>query len=151
MNKCVLIGNLTRDPELRTTTSTGVSVCSFTIAISRRNSRSSTNGENARQEADFIPIVTWRELAENCAKYLRKGSQVAVYGSIQTRTYDAQDGTRRYVTEVVAAEVKFLNRIAGREDQDNYGGQSRSYNAPVQSHSSNANMEMEEIDEDLPF
>ncbi len=151
MNKCILIGNLTRDPELRTTTSTGVSVCSFTIAISRRNSRNSANGENARQEADFIPIVTWRELAENCAKYLRKGSQVAVYGSIQTRTYDAQDGTRRYVTEVVAAEVKFLNRIAGRDDQEGFGGQSRSYNAPVQPQSSSANMEMEEIDEDLPF
>ncbi len=152
MNKCILIGNLTRDPELRTTTSTGVSVCSFTIAISRRNARNANNnGENARQDADFIPIVTWRELAENCAKYLRKGSQVAVYGSIQTRTYDAQDGTRRYVTEVVASEVKFLNRIAGREDQENYGGQNRSYNAPVQPQNAAANMDMEEIDEDLPF
>jgi len=74
-----------------------------------------------------------------------------VYGSIQTRSYDAQDGTRRYVTEVVASEVKFLNRIAGREDQENYSGQSRSYNAPAQTRSSSANMEMEEIDEDLPF
>jgi len=149
MNKCFLIGNLTRDPELRTTTSTGVSVCSFTIAISRR-SRTASN-DSTRQDADFIPIVTWRELAENCAKYLRKGSQVAVYGSIQTRTYDAQDGSRRYVTEIVANEVKFLNRIVGRDEQEGgYAGPSRSYNAPMQS-APTSSMDMEEIDEDLPF
>lgn len=149
MNKCFLIGNLTRDPELRTTTSTGVSVCSFTIAISRR-SRAASN-DSTRQDADFIPIVTWRELAENCAKYLRKGSQVAVYGSIQTRTYDAQDGSRRYVTEIVANEVKFLNRIVGRDEQEGgYSSPARSYNAPMPSAPA-ASMDMEEIDEDLPF
>jgi len=148
MNKCFLIGNLTRDPELRTTTSTGVSVCSFTIAISRRGPRGEKDPN--RQDADFIPIVTWRELAENCAKFLRKGSQVAVYGAIQTRSYEAQDGSRRYVTEVIASEVKFLNRIAGREDGDSYGAQNRNYNAPTQ-HPAGNSMDMEEIDEDLPF
>lgn len=107
MNKVFLIGNLTRDPELRTTAQAGVSVCTFTVAVSRGYSR---DGEN---QTDFIPVVTWRGTADNCSKYLRKGSQVAVFGSIQVRTYDAQDGSKRYVTEVIANEVKFLNRTNG--------------------------------------
>ncbi|MDI9505052.1 MAG: single-stranded DNA-binding protein [Clostridiales bacterium] len=102
MNKAILIGNLTRDPELRTTQS-GISVCTFTLAVNRRFAN-----QQGIREADFIPIVTWRQQAELCSRYLSKGSKVAVAGMIQTRTYDAQDGTRRYVTEVVADEVEFL-------------------------------------------
>lgn len=102
MNKAILIGNLTRDPELRTTGS-GISVCSFTLAVNRRF----TNQQGVR-EADFIPIVVWRQQAELCARYLTKGRKCAVVGSIQTRSYDAQDGTKRYVTEVVADEVEFI-------------------------------------------
>ena len=106
MNKVILIGNLTKDPELTTTTS-GISVCRFTLAVSRRF----TNSEGER-ETDFINVVVWRNLADNCHKFLRKGSKAAVVGNIQTRTYDAQDGTKRYVTEVVAEEVEFVGARA---------------------------------------
>ena len=102
MNKVILIGNLTRDPELTTTTS-GISVCRFSLAVSRRF----TNSEGER-ETDFINVVVWRNLADNCHKFLRKGSKAAVVGNIQTRSYDAQDGSKRYVTEVVAEEVEFV-------------------------------------------
>ncbi len=149
MNKCFLIGNLTRDPELRTTSGSGLSVCSFTLAVTR--SFSNRNGE---READFIPIVVWRNTAENCAKYLRKGSQVAVSGAIQTRTYDGNDGQKRYVTEVVADEVQFLNRIAGREDGGVSGNSFDSGAPSVPSHSSSSMADSSgtiEIDEDLPF
>ena len=106
MNKVILIGNLTKDPELTTTTS-GISVCRFSLAVSRRF----TNSEGER-ETDFINIVVWRNLAENCHKFLRKGSKAAVVGNIQTRSYDAQDGSKRYVTEVVAEEVEFVGARA---------------------------------------
>lgn len=115
MNRCVLIGNLTRDPELKTTTS-GLSVCNFTIAVSR--SFSSQGGE---READFIPVVVWRKQAENAAKYVRKGSQVCVAGAIQTRSYEV-DGSRRYITEIVANEVQFLGRTGdGAKQEKNRG------------------------------
>ncbi|MBQ0017268.1 MAG: single-stranded DNA-binding protein [Clostridiales bacterium] len=102
MNKAILIGNLTKDPELTTTTS-GVSVARFTLAISRRY----TNSEGER-ETDFINVVAWRGLADTCHKFLRKGSKAAVVGTIQTRSYDAQDGSKRFSTEVVAEEVEFV-------------------------------------------
>jgi single-strand DNA-binding protein len=103
MNKCILIGNLTKDPEL-TTTSNGVAVCRFSIAVSRRYANS--DGE---RETDFLNIVVWRNLGENCHKFLKKGSKVGVVGNIQSRSYDATDGTKRYVTEIVAEEVEFLS------------------------------------------
>ena len=103
MNKVILIGNLTKDPEISTTTN-GVSVCRFALAVTRRYTNSS--GE---READFINIVVWRALAENCHKFLRKGSKAAVIGSLQSRAYDAPDGSKRYVTEVVAEEVEFIS------------------------------------------
>ena len=102
MNKFIGIGRLTKEPELRATAS-GVSVCTFTLAVDRRSTQEG-------QQADFIPIVVWRTQAENCAKYLHKGSQAAICGSIQTRSYDASDGSKRYVTEVVADEVQFLGK-----------------------------------------
>lgn len=110
MNRATLVGNLVRDPELRATAS-GISVCTFTIAVNRRVSRDAQ--AQGRQDADFIPIVTWRGLADNCAKYLAKGRKVAVAGSIQTRSYDAQDGTKRYITEIVADDVEFLTPAGG--------------------------------------
>ena len=103
MNKCILIGNLTKDPELTTTTN-GVAVCRFAIAVSRRYSNS--DGE---RETDFLNIVVWRNLGENCHKFLKKGSKVGIVGNIQSRSYDAADGTKRYVTEIVAEEVEFLS------------------------------------------
>lgn len=103
MNKCILVGNLTKDPEL-TTTSNGVAVCRFAIAVSRRYANA--DGE---RETDFLNIVVWRNLGENCHKFLKKGSKVGVVGNIQSRSYDAQDGSKRYVTEIVAEEVEFLS------------------------------------------
>ncbi|MBQ7351304.1 MAG: single-stranded DNA-binding protein [Clostridia bacterium] len=103
MNKCILIGNLTKDPELSTTTN-GVAVCRFAIAVSRKYSNA--DGE---RETDFLNIVVWRNLGENCHKFLKKGSKVGVVGNIQSRSYDATDGTKRYVTEIVAEEVEFLS------------------------------------------
>lgn len=100
MNKAMIIGNLTRDPELRTTAS-GLSVCQFTVAVGRSFSKD-------KDEADFIPVVTWRGLADNCGRYLTKGSKVAVSGRIQTRSYDDNNGNRRYVTEIIADDVEFL-------------------------------------------
>ncbi len=102
MNSVILIGNLTKDPEL-TNTQNNVSVCKFTVAVTRKYSNADGN-----READFIPIVTWRAQADNCGRFLKKGSKVAVRGAIQMRTYDAPDGQRRFVTEVVAEEVQFL-------------------------------------------
>lgn len=102
MNKVILIGRLTADPELRHTQS-GLAVANFTLAVDR-----GFKGQDGEQKADFIPIVTWRNLAENCAKYLAKGRLVAVSGRIQTGSYTATDGTKRYTTDVVADEVKFL-------------------------------------------
>lgn len=103
MNKVFLIGNLTKDPELTTTTN-GISVCRFALAVSRKYV-----GASGERETDFLNIVVWRGQAENCHKYLKKGSKCAVSGTIQSRSYDAQDGTKRYVTEIVADEVEFLS------------------------------------------
>jgi single-strand DNA-binding protein len=103
MNKVILVGNLTRDPEL-ITTSNGVSLCRFTLAVQRRFA-----GQDGEREADFVNIVVWRAQADNCYKYLKKGSKCGVVGSLQTRSYDAQDGTKRYSTDVVAEEVEFLS------------------------------------------
>ena len=102
MNKIILIGNLTRDPEL-ITTSNGISVCRFSLAVQRRFA----NPEGER-DVDFINIVAWRTLADHCYKYLKKGHKAAVVGSLQIRSYDANDGTKKYSTEVVADEVEFL-------------------------------------------
>ncbi|HBI56362.1 MAG: single-stranded DNA-binding protein [Eubacteriales bacterium] len=103
LNRVILIGRLTRDPELKYIPS-GTPVASFTLAVDRPF----LNKEGER-EADFIPIVVWRKQAENCANYLGKGSLVAVDGRMQVRTYE-QDGQRRYITEVIADSVRFLDR-----------------------------------------
>lgn len=102
MNKVFLIGRLTRDPELRYTGS-NTAVATFSLAVNRNFT--SANGE---READFINIVVWRKQAENVKNYLTQGSQVAIDGRIQTRSYDGQDGQKRYVTEVIADNVEFL-------------------------------------------
>lgn len=100
MNQAVLIGRLTNSPEARTTNS-GVSVTTFTVAV---------NSARNREKSGFFNVVTWRGLADICANHLVKGQQVAVTGEIQTRTYDAKDGTKRYVTEIIANEVEFLSK-----------------------------------------
>ena len=103
MNKVFLIGNLTKDPEMRSTQS-GVAVCNFTIAVNRRF----RNAQTGQQETDFLNVIAWRQLAELCGKHLAKGRKVAVMGSIQTRTYKAQDGSKRSAFDIVADEVEFL-------------------------------------------
>ncbi|MEG6617620.1 single-stranded DNA-binding protein [Peptococcaceae bacterium 1198_IL3148] len=104
LNKVILIGRLTRDPEPRYTTS-GVAVTRFTLAVDRQFSNS--QGE---READFIDIVTWRKIAENCANHLGKGYLVAIEGHLQIRSYDDNQGIRRKAAEIVADNVRFLDR-----------------------------------------
>lgn len=116
MNKVILTGNLTKDPEVRSTSS-GTSVCSFRIAVSRRYA-----GQNGERATDFFDIVVWRQLADLCGRYLAKGRKVAVVGELQTRTYDAKDGTKRYVTEIVADEVEFLTPRGQDGGEGGYGG-----------------------------
>lgn len=111
MQKFICIGNLTKDPELITTNS-GISVCRFSIAVSRRYTNSS--GE---RETDFLNIVVWRTLGENCHKYLKKGSKCCVVGQVQNRSYEAQDGSKRYITEIVAEEVEFLSTAPKKESE----------------------------------
>ena len=103
LNRIVVIGRLTRDPELRSTGS-GVAVATFTVAVDRRfpNSR----GE---KETDFIPVVVWRGLAETCGRYLSKGKLVGVEGRLQIRSYEGNDGAKRTVAEIVADNVQFLS------------------------------------------
>jgi single-strand DNA-binding protein len=101
MNKVVLIGNLTRDPELSKIPS-GISVCKFSIAVNRKFANA-----DGQRDTDFFNITTWRGLGENCAKFLKKGNKVCVIGQIQTRIYE-QDGVKKYVTDIIADEVEFL-------------------------------------------
>ncbi len=145
MNRATLIGNLTRDPELRMT-SGGISVCTFSVAVQRR-----FKNAQGEREADFFNIVTWRALAENCSRYLHKGSKVFVGGQLQNRSYETQDGNKRYVTEIIADEVEFLDRAPG----SNSGGDT-SHNESASSKGSepfgSANEFGDTIeDEELPF
>ena len=103
MNKVYLIGNLTRDPELTQTTG-GISVCRMSIAVGRRFS----NAEGTR-DTDFFNITAWRGTADNCAKFLKKGNKIAVSGSIQTRNYEKNDGTKGFSIDIIADEVEFLS------------------------------------------
>ena len=103
MNKAILIGRLTKDPELRTTP-TGRNVCQFSVAVSRNFTNA--NGE---RDADFINCVVWDKQAENLVKYQKKGNQIAVEGRIQTRNYDDKDGKKVYVTEILASNISFLD------------------------------------------
>ncbi len=105
MNKVILIGNLTRDPETRTT-STGLNVCSFTIAVNRRRS---SQGAANQPEADFFRITAWRQLGELCQKYLAKGRKVCVTGTVSVSTYEGKDGATRASLEVTADDIEFLS------------------------------------------
>ncbi len=109
LNKVMLIGNLTRDPELRYIPS-GQAVTTFTIAVNR--TYNSQSGEK-KEEVSFIRVVAWARLAENCNEYLKKGSSVFVEGRLQSRSWDAPDGTKRSTLEVIAQSVQFLSRSGG--------------------------------------
>lgn len=142
MNKIVLIGNLTHDPETRSTPK-GVTVCSFTIAVNRRFA--SQGGE---KQTDFFRINAWRQLGDLCARYLTKGRKVAVIGELQARTYEAKDGTTRLSLDVSADEVEFLSP-KGQED----GSANYSAPRPQQSHGSSQDMAgFNDISsDDIPF
>lgn len=155
INRAVLLGRLTRDPELRYT-SGGIAVTTFTLAIDRR-----TTNQQGEREADFIPVVAWRQLGELCANYLKKGQQAAVEGRIQVRNYDNKEGRKVYVTEIVADNVQFLGGGSGQAsnrndyeaapsfgDQRNKGGQSN----PFESNPfANDQRPIDISDDDLPF
>ena len=144
MNKIFVIGNLTRDPETRTTP-TGVNVCSFTVACNRRQA----NQQGVR-EADFFQVTAWRQLGDTCARYLSKGRKVAVTGTLQIRTYDAQDGSKRTSVDITADEVEFLPNAGDG------AARGESYNAPApapqQPAPYRASEELSQTDDDeLPF
>ena len=144
MNKLTIIGNLTRYPELRTTTS-GVNVCSFTVAVNRRNRRDDQNGQ---PEADFFRVTAWRQLPDICSKYLAKGRKVCVVGAVSVHTYTGNDGTTRASLEVTADDVEFLS---ARNENEAAGG----YSAPAASEAHSADSQAAgftavETDE-LPF
>ena len=142
MNKVILIGNIASEPESRTTQS-GVAQCSFRLAVQRR-----FKGANGERETDFLPVVCWRQTAEFAQRYLAKGRKVAVEGSVQTRSYDAQDGSKRYVTEIIADSVE---AVGGREEgAQNAQNTHRAQNA--QKSAQNTQMGFTEVDDDnLPF
>ncbi|WP_294154057.1 single-stranded DNA-binding protein [uncultured Clostridium sp.] len=128
MNKVVLIGRLTKDPELRFTPGTGAAVTTLTLAVDRYNPKTGQN------EADFIPVVIWGKQAESTANYMSKGGQLAISGRIQTRSYDAKDGTKRYVTEVVADQfggVQFLGSKGSNSSNSNSFSSGNEYSAPA--------------------
>ena len=138
MNKVILIGNLTKDPELATTNS-GVSVCRFSIAVQR----TFQNAEGER-EADFFNIVVWRGKGENCHRFLKKGSKCAVTGRLQNSSYEASDGSKRYTTEIIADDVEFLSSKTADG--------STSEPAAPKTTTKKASAELEPIDDDsLPF
>lgn len=141
MNKVFLIGNLTRDPEL-TETSGGVSVCHFAIAVNR--SYASSDGE---RQTDFFNVTAWRGTAENVAKFCKKGSKVAVSGSIQIRQYDDQQGNKRTAVDIVAQEVEFLNRVTS---SDGDYSAAAPVSAPKGGRKKPA-LEAFDDDEDMPF
>ena len=143
LNRVILIGRLTKDPELRYTPS-GVAVTQFTLACDRPFS----SGEGKEKEADFIPVVTWRQLAETCANYLKKGRLTAVEGRIQVRNYENNEGKRVYVTEVIADNVRFLessNKESSNETRNN--NSSNDNKAPF----SDDGKPIDIADDDLPF
>ncbi|MBQ8850343.1 MAG: single-stranded DNA-binding protein [Clostridia bacterium] len=150
MNKVVLAGRLTGDPELKQT-QTGVSVTSFSIAINRRYV--SKNNEQAEQQTDFINIVAWRQTAEFICRFFKKGSAICLTGSIQTRSWQDNQGQKRYATEVVADDAMFVD--SRNESGNSQGGyMPDAYNsAPAYSSKQGAAPNFEELttDDDLPF
>ena len=142
MNKAILIGRLTQDPEVRTTGS-GTSVCTFRIAVNRR-----FPNQAGERVADYFTIVAWRQLGETCGKYLAKGRMVSVIGEIQTRSYDAKDGSKKYITEIVADEVEFLTP-KGQDDRGSSGGYERSYDRSAVPQAPEGFTEID--DDQLPF
>ncbi|HII3016072.1 TPA: single-stranded DNA-binding protein [Listeria monocytogenes] len=159
MNRVVLVGRLTKDPDLRYTPA-GVAVATFTLAVNR-----TFTNQNGEREADFINCVVWRKPAENVANFLKKGSMAGVDGRVQTRNYEGNDGKRVYVTEIVAESVQFLepklNAVEGstpnnNQNEANYSNNNKngSYRASSSQNSdsfANEGKPIDISDDDLPF
>ena len=157
MNKIILVGRLTKDPEIRST-SAGVATANFTVAVNRKY-----KNKEGGYDADFLPCVAFRTTAEFIGKFFKKGSMIGLEGSVQTRSYDAQDGTKRYVTEVNVENVEFV----GGKNESSTGGQSNDsyvdapasdpideipeYDVPSQDPYENYDKEVSLSDNDLPF
>lgn len=144
MNKIFLIGNLTRDPELRSTQS-GIPVCTFTVAVNRRKQ----GAEAGQQEADFFQVTTWRQLAENCNRYLAKGRKVGVVGNLTLESYTGNDGMQRYNLEVMADEVEFLTPRSEQGVAPTAYGQTQPAIQPTQADQHAGFVQVE--NDDLPF
>lgn len=154
INRVILVGRLTRDPELRYTSS-GIAVTKFNVAVNRN-----FTNQRGEREADFINIVTWRNLAENCANYLHKGSLVGIDGRLQTGKYENQEGRTVYTTDVVAEDVRFLEpkgrniESSGNFAGSNYGGDSNrsgNRNKPMDDPFADDGQPIDISDDDLPF
>ena len=152
-NKVILIGNMTADPELKQTTS-GTSVCSFSIAINRRFAKA----DQGQQNVDFINIVTWRQQAEFVSRYFKKGNPILICGQLQTRNWTDNQGQKRYATEVVADEVSFVAPATQNGMQAPMGQAPMAnsytpdaYGAPSFNNAPSANFEEIPNDGDLPF
>ena len=149
MNKVILMGRLTRDPEVRYTQTNNTLVASFSLAVNRRFAN-----QNGERQADFINIVAWSKTGEFCSKYFKKGQQVAVIGRIQTRNWDDDQGVKHYVTEVVAEEAYFAD---SRRDANNGNGafeDTFGATAPGTNNTDGNNSDGEfdvSSDDDLPF
>lgn len=138
MNKAILMGRLTRDPDVRYITTNNIMVVQFALAVNRRFAK-----EGEERQADFINIVAWDKTAEFCSKYFKKGQQVGIIGRIQTRNYDDKDGKKVYVTEVVAEEVYFADT---KKEDSPFGNQ------PINNPFATSNNEFKPVtDDDLPF
>ena len=140
MNKLVIIGNLTADPELRSTTS-GISVCTFTVAVNRRS-------KSDKQEADFFRVTAWRELGETCSKFLAKGRKVAVTGAVSVSSYQGKDGKAYANLEVRADEVEFLTSV------EEAARMAKAENAAYEAQNKidpKSGMQQVNVDDDLPF
>ena len=142
MNKVILMGRLTRDPEVRYTQTNNTLVASFSLAVNRRFAR-----QGEERQADFINVVAWNKTGEFCSKYFKKGQQVGVIGRIQTRNWDDEQGQKHYVTEVIAEEAYFAD---SRRDGDN-GASAEFENSFGTSIAQNAEFQVDSSDDDLPF
>ena len=149
MNKIILIGRLSQDPEMRTTPN-GVATTTFNIAVSRN-----FTNQNGERETDFFRCVAWRKQAENIARYCHKGTQVAVEGRLQTNNYEAQDGTRRYSTDIVCDNVSFLGSRGDSSNQNSSAPQNMENDVEVNETSEDPfkdfGDEVTLTDDDLPF
>ncbi|MEG1923314.1 MAG: single-stranded DNA-binding protein [Clostridia bacterium] len=144
MNKAILIGRLVKDPEL-TVTQSGISMCKFTLAVDRPKTKDSTE-----KQADFLPVVAWRQQAEFVSKYFRKGSPCVVVGSIKTGSYEAQDGTKRYTTDIIADSIEFVPKTT--DDFTGAVGGTEKTTAQQKVKKVNIDdLEVIEDDSDLPF